>query len=234
MTKHAEHTVIRELPEDERPREKMVRYGAQSLSNAELIAIIIQNGARGATAVELGRRVLNYFDQDLTAFFNMSIEELQRNEALKGIGTAKACQIKAALELGRRVRFKNANTLSIHSPKDIYGLLQGEMAWLPEEHFRVLLLDTKNRVIRTEEVSVGTVSASLVHPREVFVRAIRQHAVAIIAVHNHPSGDVTPSEEDIQITRRLAASGEILGIPLLDHLIVGSETYNSLKEQGLI
>ncbi|MDO4289182.1 MAG: DNA repair protein RadC [Eubacterium sp.] len=234
MRKNAGHTGIRALPEEERPREKMVRCGAQSLTNAELIGIIIQNGSKEATAVELGRRVLNYFDQDLTSFFNTSIEELQRNAALKGIGTAKACQLKAALELGRRLNFGRAKLNKIACPGDVYDLLRGEMAWLPEEHFRVLLMDTKNRIIRTEEISIGTVSASLVHPREVYVKAIRHQASAIIAVHNHPSGETTPSQEDVRITRRLAESGQLLGIPLLDHIIVGSETYTSLKEQGLL
>ncbi len=234
MRKAAEHRVIRELPEDERPREKMIRCGAQSLSNAELIGIIIQNGSRDTSAVELGRRVLEYFDQDLTSLLNMRIEELQRNKALKGIGLAKACQIKAAIELGQRVRFGSNRMGMIKGPEDVYAMLCSEMAWLPEEHFRILLMDTKNRVFRVEEISIGTINASLVHPREVFVKAIRQHAAAILAVHNHPSGMTTPSEEDKQITRRLAESGKLLGIPLLDHVIIGSEGFTSLKASGLL
>ena len=225
---------IREMPRDERPREKLIKHGVHSLSNAELIGIIIQTGCQDATAVELGQRVLRAFDNDLSAFFGMSIEELERNERLKGIGPAKACQIKAAIELGRRVNTHPPEQPKIGSPGDVAALLTDELRYLKQEHFMILLLDNKNKVIKTETISIGTINASLVHPREVFVKAIRQHAAAVILAHNQPSGDPRPSAEDRAITKRLLESGELLGIPVLDHVVIGGADYVSFKESGYI
>lgn len=228
------HMAIRELPEDERPREKLIQYGVGSLSNAELLGIIIQSGWHQVTAVELGQRILKVFDNDLSAFFAMTIEELERNEDLKGIGPAKACQIKAAIELGRRVKSTQHIITKIASPSDIVELLSEEMSYLKQEYFKVVLMDTKNKVIKIENISIGTLNASLVHPREVFVKAVKQHASSMVLVHNHPSGDPEPSSEDKSLTKRLISAGEILGIPVLDHVIIAKEGYVSFKECGLI
>ena len=184
--------------------------------------------------MELGQRILRAFDNDLSAFFGMSIEELDRNVLLKGIGPAKACQIKAAIELGRRVNTHPPEQPKIGSPKDVAALLTDELRYLKQEHFMVLLLDNKNKVIKTETISIGTINASLVHPREVFVKAIRQHAAAVILAHNHPSGDPKPSAEDRAITKRLLESGDLLGIPVLDHVVIGGADYVSFKESGYI
>ena len=234
MAENSDHMAIREMPRDERPREKLIKHGVHSLSNAERIGIIIQTGCQDATAVELGQRILRAFDNDLSAFFGMSIEELDRNALLKGIGPAKACQIKAAIELGRRVNTRPPEQPKIGSPKDVATLLTDELRYLKQEHFMILLLDNKNKVIKTETISIGTINASLVHPREVFVKAIRQHAAAVILAHNHPSGDPKPSAEDRAITKRLLESGELLGIPVLDHVVIGGADYVSFKESGYI
>lgn len=229
-----EHVSLKTMPEEERPREKLVRFGADKLTNAELIGIIIRTGSRGLTAVELGRQLMQTFENDLSAFFNMSIEELKVHPDLKGIGMAKACQLKAAIELGMRVRQQRLNKTTVSSSKDVAELLMGEMAYLKKEHFMVLILDTKNRILKKETVSVGTVNASLVHPREVFTQAIRLQATSVIVAHNHPSGDPFPSYEDRQVTTRLCEAGQILGIDVLDHLILGDHCYFSFKEKGLI
>ncbi|WP_373483540.1 DNA repair protein RadC [Acetobacterium sp.] len=228
------HASIKELPEDEQPQEKMIRHGVGSLSNAELLAIIIRTGTRGATSVEVGRKIIEYLDNDLSYFHQMDVLELKRNPKLSGVGIVKACQIKAAIELGRRMKQKDLPEIKITSPQDVVGLLMDEMQYLKQECFKVILLDTKNKVIKVEEISLGTLNSSLVHPREVFVKAIKQHAASIILAHNHPSGDTEPSAEDKNITRRLVDAGELIGISVLDHIIIGRETYLSFKQEKLL
>ncbi len=228
------HMTINTLPEEERPREKLMRYGAENLSTAELVGIIIRTGSPDATAVELGQRLLKAFDNNLAAFFNMTAEELDRHPDLKGIGPAKACQIKAAIELGRRVARTQRENAKITSPSDAAALMMDEMAYLEQEHFKVMLLDNKNKVIKSETIAIGTVNEAIVHPREVFNRAVKLRATSIILAHNHPSGETHPSSEDKAITQRLCEAGEILGIPVLDHLIIGGQNYVSFKEMGLI
>lgn len=222
------------MPQNERPQEKMMRYGSESLSDAELIGIIIRTGTREATSVEVGRNVMENFNNDLTRFYQMDFRELERNKNLKGIGAVKACQIKAAIELGIRVNRKNPITFKISSPESIADLLMNDMQFLKQEIFKIILLDTKNRVINVENITTGTLNASLVHPREVFVKAIKQHAAAIILVHNHPSGDPEPSQEDKSITKRLVEAGELLGISVLDHIIIGRGEFLSFKQEKLI
>jgi DNA repair protein RadC len=219
------------MPEDDRPQEKMIHFGAGCLSNAELIGIIIRTGNRNATAVEVGRQVLKYFENDLSQFYDMDILELERNKELSGIGHVKACQIKAAIELGMRVHQKNPVEVKITSPQNIADLLMDTMQFLKQEAFKIILLDTKNKVIKIENISLGILNASLVHPREVFVKAIKQHSASIVLVHNHPSGDPTPSDEDKNITKRLVKAGELLGIPVLDHIIIGNDKFISLKQE---
>lgn len=228
------HTSIKELPEDERPQEKMIRHGAGSLSNAELLAVIIRTGTRQATAVEVGRKIIEYLENDLSYFHQMDVLELKRNPNLSGVGIVKACQIKAAIELGRRMKQKEIPEVKITSPQDVVGLLMDEMQYLKQECFKIILLDTKNRAIKVEEISLGTLNSSLVHPREVFVKAIKQHAASIILAHNHPSGDTEPSTEDKNITKRLVEAGELIGISVLDHIIIGRETFLSFRQEKLL
>lgn len=235
MTEKSEyHASIKEMPEDERPQEKMVRFGAKCLSNAELLAIIIRTGTRKATSVEVGRKIMEYLDNDLSYFHQVDILELQRNPNLSGIGMVKACQIKAAIELGLRIKQKEVSALKIASPQDVVDLLIDDMQYLKQECFKIILLDTKNKVIKVEGISIGILNASLVHPREVFIKAIRQHAASIILAHNHPSGDTEPSAEDKKITKRLYDAGEIIGISVLDHIIIGLGTYLSFKQEKLL
>lgn len=228
------HASIKELPEDERPQEKMIKHGAGSLSNAELLAIIIRTGTRDPTSVEVGRKIIEYLDNDLSYFHQVDVLELKRNPNLSGVGIVKACQIKAAIELGCRIKQKDLPERKITSPHDVVGLLMDEMQYLKQECFKIIMLDTKNKVIKVEEITRGTLNSSLVHPREVFVKAIKQHAAAIILAHNHPSGDTEPSAEDKSITRRLVEAGELIGISVLDHIIIGRGTYMSFKQEKLL
>jgi len=229
-----EHITIKQLPEDDRPREKLMRLGMEALSKAELIGLIIQTGSKEATAVELGRKVVTTYNNNLSAFFNKSIKEIAENEELKGIGIAKACQIKAALELGRRMQFLDKKLFKIKEPKDVANYMMDKMCYLEQEHFMILILDSKNQIRKEETITIGTINASLVHPREVFAKAIQEHAVSIILLHNHPSGDPTPSQEDIKITHRLVKVGELVGISVLDHIIIGERNFVSLKEEKIM
>ncbi|MGL4606896.1 MAG: RadC family protein [Eubacteriaceae bacterium] len=228
------HINIKKMAKDERPQEKMIKYGSESLSNAELVGIIIRTGNKEATSVDLGRKILETFDNDLTKFQQMEILELERDENLMGVGVVKACQIKAAIELGIRVNRKAPTSMKITSPNLVADLLMDEMQYLKQEVFKILLLDTKNYVLKIEEVTIGTLDASLVHPREVFVKAIKQHAASIILVHNHPSGCIEPSTEDKIVTQRLKEAGELLGIPILDHVIIGRGCFISFKQDKLL
>jgi|Deesub1362A_J573_1020465.scaffolds.fasta_scaffold01550_9 DNA repair protein RadC len=230
----ARYFTIKDLPETERPRERLIRFGAEALSNAELLALILQTGSRQESAIVLAQRVLKGKQgiQGLRYLVDASIEELSQ---IKGIGTAKAARIKAALELTRRLSsFSGETKPVIRSPQDVSDLLMEEMRYLDREHFKAILLDIKNRVIDIEDISVGSLNTSIVHPRELFKTAIRRSSAAIILIHNHPSGDPTPSSEDIEITSRIVWGGEILGIEILDHIIIGDGIYVSLKEKNLL
>ena len=223
-------TMIRDLPRGERPRERLREYGPGYLSNAELIAILLRTGVTGENVLNLAVRLLSRF-RGLAGLARASFNELC---SLKGVSEAKACQIMAALELGRRqVSLHPEDRAVIRSLEDVANLMAAEMTILDQEHLRVLLLDTKNHVTGVSEIYIGNVNSSVVRPAEVFRQAIRDNAPAIIVVHNHPSGDPTPSAEDGAITAQLRASGELLGIELLDHIILGAQRHVSLKEQGL-
>jgi len=232
--KTIKHVGIKNLPEDDRPREKLIRYGPQELSKAELIGLIIQTGSQEASAVELGRKVVSTYENNLSAFFDTPIQEIAHNKALKGIGVAKACQIQAAIELGRRVQNKQPKLVKIKTPKDVASYMMDKMAYLKQEHFIILILDSKNQIRKEATITIGTINASLVHPREVFAKAIQEHAVSIILLHNHPSGDPTPSQEDINVTHRLVKVGELVGISVLDHIIIGARNFMSLKEEKIM
>lgn len=223
--------MVKDIPRDERPRERMIRYGAESLSNAELLAILLRTGSSNESVVQLANKILAEL-KNLQNFYDVTIEELTK---IKGIGPAKAVQIKAAIEFGKRIfKYAPLDKIKIRSPKDVADYLMEDMRYLKQERFLVLLLDTKNQVLGKEEISLGTLNSSIVHPREVFKPAIKKSVSAIILVHNHPSGDPTPSREDIEVTKRMEEAGEILGIDVLDHIIIGDLTYVSLKEKGLI
>lgn len=221
---------IKKMPEDLRPRERMLAVGAQALSNAELLAILLRTGTPQETALEMAQRLLSQ-PGGLRYLAEASLEELKEQ---RGIGLAKAAQIKAAIELGRRLSVYIANRPVIQHPGDVASLLMDEMRYLDREHFRTICLNTKNRVLAIDNVAVGSLNASLVHPREVFKGPVKRSAAAIILVHNHPSGDPSPSLEDIQVTRRLVEAGRLLGIEVLDHLILGDGFFISMKEKGLL
>jgi len=229
---------IKEMNEEDRPRERLAKYGSESLSNAELLAIILRTGTKAETAVDLANRLLSgkglaapNGSCGLSALAAADPEELCQ---VRGIGQAKAVQIKAALELGRRLSGTAAERRSsISTPAQASALVMDEMRFLDREHFRIIILNTKNHVLGVELVSVGSLNSTVVHPREVFKTPLKRSAAAVILVHNHPSGDPTPSQEDIDLTRRLAEAGKVLGISVLDHIIVGDNRYVSLKERGL-
>ncbi len=223
---------IKELPKTERPTEKLLNNGAEILSNEELLAVIIRTGSREATAIELGKRVLSLDERGLRFLIDSTVEELKK---VRGIGNTKAAQILAAVELGKRISYSEGlDRIRISSPSSIAGLYMGEMRFLSKEHFRVILLDTKNQIISTEEISIGTLNAAIVHPRDVFKLAIKKNANSIILIHNHPSGDTSPSKEDINVTLRLKEVGDIIGIRVVDYLIIGDNKYLSFKEENII
>lgn len=223
--------MLRDIPEGERPRERMLRQGASALSSAELLAILLRTGTVAESAVRLAERILRE-SGSLRSLTDMRLEQLT---AIKGVGPAKALQIQAGIELGRRLaRTSDEERPVIRSPHDAADLLVEELRFLKKEHFVCLFLNTKNHVIGRETISVGSLNATVVHPREVFRSAIQRCSASIICAHNHPSGDPTPSKEDIELTARLTEAGDIVGIELLDHLIIGDRSFISLKEKGLM
>ena len=222
---------MRHIPRGERPRERMMRLGPSALSNAELLAILLRTGTYAESAVLLAQRLLSEAG-GIRNLVDMSVEQLT---AIKGIGLAKALQIQAGIELGRRLaRTVHPEAVVVRSPQDVSRLLMEELRYLTKEHFVCLFLNTKNHVMAQETISIGSLNASIVHPREVFHAAIKRRSASIICVHNHPSGDPTPSPEDIEITKRLVEAGRIVGIDVLDHVIIGDGKFVSLKEQGLM
>lgn len=223
---------IKGLPTEERPREKLLYQGKESLSNGELLAILLRSGTREKSALELAGEIISMTEDGILYLEECSPEELA---AVKGIGTAKACQILAAVELGKRVSTCPRRQKSvIGSPGDIVRLVMEKMRYYKKEHFCVMLLDTKGKIIEETEVSVGDLNSAMIHPREVFIQAIRRSAAAVVLIHNHPSGDPSPSREDIETTHRLMESAMILGINILDHIIIGDGVYTSMKSEGLM
>lgn len=218
---------IQDMPSIERPREKLSRYGAAKLSNPELLAILIGTGSQGMNAIELARKVLLKFPNE--ALSAKTVAELRQ---IYGLGEGKACQIVAAFELGRRFYVDRPHS-SLVTPRDVWRSVS-DIAQRKKEHFVVFYVDSRYQEIGREVVSVGTISASIVHPREVFEPAIKLLASGILVVHNHPSGNLEPSAEDIEVTQRLREAGTILGVSLLDHVIVSKDSYLSFKEQRLL
>jgi DNA repair protein RadC len=221
---------ITDLEESERPRERLARLGPQVLTNAELLAILLRVGVQGENAVQVGQRLLRIFG-DLGGLHRADYDEVCNQ---RGIGPAKAAQIKAAIELGRRMTLLSPEDLpAIHSPADAAALVQYEMSAFEQEHLRVLLLDTRNRVMHIEDLYRGSLNSSQVRVGELFKSAVRRNAAAIIIVHNHPSGDPSPSPDDVALTRAIVQAGKLLDIEVLDHLVIGRGRFVSLKERGL-
>lgn len=221
---------ITDLPAEERPRERLARLGSQALTTAELLAILLRVGVSGENAVLVGQRLLKTFG-GLLGLHRAPYEELCHQ---RGLGEAKSAQIKAAIELGRRLSLESPSERPIIScPADAAALVAYEMSALEQEHLRVVLMDTRNRVLDIVEIYKGSVNSSQVHVGEVFKAAIRRNAVAIIVVHNHPSGDPTPSPDDIGVTRAIVQAGKLLSVDVLDHMIIGQGRWVSLKERGL-
>ncbi|WP_108023750.1 RadC family protein [Melghirimyces profundicolus] len=223
--------MLRDVPEEERPRERMCKEGPSSLSNAELVAILLRTGTSSESVLQLAGRVLAQ-TESLKGLAESTLNELIQ---IKGIGPAKAVQLLAGIELGRRVsRALPAERAVIRSPGDAAGYVMDEMRFQSQEHFLCLFLNTKNRVIDKKCIFVGSLNSSVVHPREVFREAIRRSSAGVVCVHNHPSGDPTPSREDVHVTERLYEAGRIVGIELLDHIIIGDNRFYSMKEKGIL
>ncbi|MED3891480.1 DNA repair protein RadC [Peribacillus frigoritolerans] len=223
--------LIRDYPKEERPRERFLQDGPQSLSNQELLALLLRTGSREESVLQLSGRLINSF-KGLRLLKEASVEELT---VTKGIGEAKAIQILASVELGRRINNLNdQDRYVIRSPEDGANYCMEEMRFLSQEHFVCLYLNTKNQVLQKTTVFIGSLNASIVHPREVFKEAFKRSAASIICLHNHPSGDPSPSREDIEVTKRLVECGKIIGIEVLDHIIIGEHKYVSLKEKGYL
>ncbi|MBG9445726.1 MULTISPECIES: DNA repair protein RadC [Bacillaceae] len=223
--------LIKDFPQDERPRERFAQNGPESLSNHELIAILLRTGTKDESVLQLANRLLTHFE-GLRLLKDASLDEIT---AIKGIGSAKAIQVLAAVEIGRRIsKLTYDDRYIIRSPEDGANYVMHEMRFLSQEHFVCLYLNTKNQVLHKQTIFIGSLNASIVHPREVFKEAFRRSAASIICIHNHPSGDPTPSREDIEVTKRLAESGKIIGIDVLDHLIIGENKFVSLKEKGYL
>ena len=224
---------IAEMPSEERPRERLQNYGAPSLSHAELIAILLRTGTSRESALDMARRIMAQYGT-LRSLAGASFSELTR---LNGIGGAKAAQIMAGLELGQRLRNDpRQERRSVSNPQDVFDLLGDEMSLLTQEHLKVILLDTKNRVMEVQEVYKGNVNSSMVRASEVFRAAVKANATAMLLVHNHPSGNPSPSAQDAHLTADLVKAGKLLGIDVLDHIIIGhpaEKAFVSLKEQGL-
>ncbi|HIE31630.1 MAG TPA: JAB domain-containing protein [Methanosarcinales archaeon] len=219
---------VKEMPEDERPREKLIRHGPDALSTPELLAIIMRVGNAKENAIQLATRLLN--DYNLEKLSKASVVELKNT---LGIGDAKACQILACFELGRRLLTYESHP-AIKTPRDVAGIMSPEMSHLKKEHFKGAYLDIKSRLIHEETIFVGSLGESTVHPREIFKIAIEKSAAGVILVHNHPSGDPTPSSADVAFTKRMVEAGNLIGIEVYDHVIIGSDGYASLKEEGMI
>jgi len=223
---------MKSMPECERPREKMIKSGTSALSNAELIAAVIGSGSSQDSALTLAQRILTLDSKGLSFLAAANFEELC---SLRGIGISKAGQILAAVELGKRIcSEKSALKVKIAGPSELAEKMMVDMRHLTKEVFKVVLLDTKNQIVSIEDISIGSLNASIVHPREVFQPAIRKSANAVVLIHNHPSGHPEPSTEDKRVTERLIEAGQLMGIQVLDHIVIGDLNYFSFKEHDLM
>ena len=222
---------IKNMSDMERPREKLIMYGSESLSDAELIAILLRNGVADKSALQLAEEVVSYDSAGIRFLTRCVPEELAQ---IRGIGTAKACQIIAGIELGKRVSERLENKrLVVNNPAAVATHFMNQMKHYSKEYFKVLMLNTKIEIIAEETVAIGNLNSTVIHPREIFAKAVKNSSASIILVHNHPSGNPMPSREDINITNRLIEAGNILGIKVLDHLVIGDGVYISLKEENM-
>jgi DNA repair protein RadC len=230
MGEHSMNYRISDLVSSERPRERLASLGAEALSNAELIAILLRSGVEGMNVLQLAQKILVDVG-GLTGLHRAHYEDLCH---VHGVGPAKAAQLNAAIELGRRLSLAGLEDKPIiHSPDDAAAIVQYEMGALEAEHLRTILLDTRNRVIKIAEIYKGSLNTSVIRVGEVFRDAVRANAASIIVVHNHPSGDPTPSPEDVAVTRAVIDAGELLNIEVLDHLVIGKQSFVSMKAKGL-
>ncbi|MDW7656580.1 MAG: DNA repair protein RadC [Bacillota bacterium] len=234
--KYDHHLTMHDLPEDDRPYEKLLHMGAAALSDAELMAVIIRSGSRKESALALTQRLIRTLDEQSAGpvfLRDSSVEELT---ALPGIGRVKALQLKAAIELGNRAgrTARLSARRLIKRPEDVLGFLEKDMIALPREELRIVLLDARNRIIRICRIGEGGLTAAVIHPRDLFREAVKANAASLILVHNHPSGDATPSSEDIETTRKMCEIGEMMGIRVMDHLVVASSGSVSFRQKGLL
>lgn len=223
--------MIKEIPFEERPRERFLKYPSHTISTHELIAIILRTGSKQESVIELAKRIL-YKYENLKELSNVSIKDLMK---IRGIGTSKAIELLAAFELGKRVSKESfIPQVKLFSPESIYLFLKDELEMKTQEHFLALYLNTKGELLKKETLFIGSLNSSLIHPRELFKHAVLNSAATIIVSHNHPSGDPTPSAQDIEITKILCKNGKMMDIELLDHIIIGKDRYYSFKEKGII
>ena len=228
---HQKSFTLHDLPKEERPRERLKKVGVDNLSLAELLALVIERGKKGENVLAVAQNLISHFG-NLENIKKASIEELCQ---VKGIGFATACKLKAVFKLGEKAQTTSTKYgQKIESPKDVFELLKNDLGDKKKEHFKILSLDSRNKLISIDDVSIGTINASLVHPREVFKTAIQHLAVSIILVHNHPSGDPEPSKADLEITKRIVEAGKIMGIEVRDHIIITKTKFLSFKQKGLI
>ena len=221
---------IKDFPLEERPRERLMEHGPKALSNAELLAIILRNGSKKDNVLELSKKLLK--ENNIKSLSRKRINSLKNN---LGIGEAKACQIIACFELGRRLAsFKEKRNPRINTITDIVKLVMPEMSCLKKEYFKGIFLDARKRIIKKETIFIGSLNTSIIHPRDVFQIALEEGAAGIILVHNHPSGDPKPSEDDITITKQIVKAGAMMWIDVLDHIIIGNKNYFSFRENGYV
>lgn len=223
---------IKLLPENERPVEKAYRAGIDKLSNAELLALILHTGTRARSAIGLAEEVLSLYPDGISGLGASTAEDLLK---IEGVGKTKACSVLAAVELGKRISAGSAaSRFCIDSADKIAGLFMEELRYRKKEYFKTVLVNAKGEIIAVDDVSVGELTSTVIHPREVFQMAVRRSAAAVIFVHNHPSGDPTPSKQDLESTERLEEGGQLLGIRVLDHVIIGDGVYSSLRDLGMM
>ncbi|MGB4439047.1 MAG: DNA repair protein RadC [Sedimentibacter sp.] len=222
---------IKSIPLDDRPQEKLLKYGANTLSNSELIAVILRTGSKDENVIMLAQRILN---EDGNGLRNIAGGTAEKFKTYKGINDCKAAQLMAIGEISKRISTLKIDKIKISSPGDAAVVMMEEMRYYKKEYFKIILLDTKNNIKKISQISVGSLNSSIVHPREVFTEAVANSCSSIILVHNHPSGESEPSHEDIMLTNRLDECGKILGIKVLDHIIIGDGVFFSFKEEGLI
>lgn len=221
---------VSNIPKEYKPREKLLKYGSNFLTDEELLAIILRTGNKEENVLELSKRILNEIG-GIHGLLNCSVEEFM---TIKGIKSAKATQILSVCEIYKRLSKPKDKRLKVRKPSDIISLIMTDIFFMEQEIFMVITLNSKNNVLSKKEIFKGSLNSSLVHPREVFKEALKNSAASIIICHNHPSGDPCPSKEDINVTKRIKECGNIMGIELLDHIIIGDNNYISLKEKGYL